>query len=431
MKSENRREKIKILIVGAGFAGLAAAKALADNLSDLSLDTVEITIVSDRNYHLFTPLLYQIASGLANPYHVIQPVRGIAARLGARFYEASVRKVDFRNKIVETDKVELHYDYLILAPGSETNDFNIPGVKENALFLKKLKDGEAIRNQLLKCLETASAPKTEMDERRRLLSFVVVGGGSSGVELAGTLADYLRILHKYYTDLDLKDIARIYLIEAEMRLIPGLDERMSQACKTVLTEKGISVILGKKVKSVGRREIELSDGSRIDSETIIWTAGIRPNSVISDLNDNDVQKRNGRIVVDRQLRLPLFSEVYALGDCAYVPIAEGSAVPATAAAAIQEGRFAGAHLAYTVEQPQKAAGMHFTYRDRGVMLSLGRFEGVAVLGSGILIKGLPGWLAWRFVHLAYISTLRSKFGILFDWTVAIFYRRIVSRTNYK
>ncbi len=431
IKSENKGEKIRVLVVGAGFAGITAAKALSDKLSDLSVDTVDITIVSDRNYHLFTPLLYQIASGLANPYHVIQPVRSIAASLGAQFYEAEVKRVDIENKLVETEKTTIPYDFLILAPGSEPNDFGIRGVKDNAFFLKKLKDGEAIRNQLLKCLEIASSPETEADERRRLLSFVVAGGGSSGVELAGTLSDYLKILHKYYSDLNLKNNARIYLIEAEKRLMPELDERVSRLCTTVLTEKGITVVLGKKVKSVGRREIELSDGSKIQSATTIWTAGIRPNSLVSDLNDAIVQKKNGRIVVDKQLRLPRFREVYALGDCAYVSTMEGGAVPATASAAVQEGQFAGTHLAYTIEQPEKTAVMNFTYRDKGVMLSLGRFEGVSVFGNGVLIKGLPGWLSWRFVHLAYISTIRNKMGILLDWTLAIFYRRIVSRTDYK
>ena len=213
--------------------------------------------------------------------------------------------------------------------------------------------------------------------------------------------------------------------------MPELDERVSRLCTTVLTEKGITVVLGKKVKSVGSREIELSDGSKIHSETAIWTAGIRPNSLISNLNDTIVQKKNGRIVVHKQPRLPRFREVYTLGDCAHVSTMEGGAVPATASAAVQEGLFAGTHLAYTIEQPEKTAVMNFTYRDKGVMLSLGRFEGVSVFGNGVLIKGLPGWLAWRFVHLAYISTVRNKMGILLDWALAIFYRRIVSRTDYK
>lgn len=419
----------RVVIVGAGFAGIEAARTLSASVP-ARMGKVKTTIISDRNYHLFTPLLYQVASGLADPYHVIQPVRGWACRYGIEFVEGGVEKVDLELRLVQTDRADIEFDYLILCTGSETNDFGIPGVGENALFLKKLKDGEAIRNKLLRCIESASVRTVTDDERRKLLTIVIVGGGSSGIELAGTLADYLGILGKYYAELDVKKSSSIILLEADKRLTSGLDERISGVCIRVLQRKGVDVRLETKVASIDRDGIRLQDGTMIHAETVVWTAGIKPGKVISNLSGSGVENRSGKLVVDGKLRLPSDPAVYVIGDCAYITGTDGKPVPATASAAVQEGKFAGLHIALTISGGGRGMDKVFEYKDKGVMMSLGRFKGVALFRGGILVSGFPGWIAWRFVHIALISTLRSKLGVLFDWTLAIFYRRIVSRTDY-
>ncbi len=417
-----------VVILGAGFAGIEAAKTLSASRA-ARLRKIRVTLISDRNYHLFSPLLYQVASGLADPYHVIQPVRGWAGRYGIEFIEGVVKSVDLELRLVRTDVADVVFDYLILCTGSESNDFGLPGVREHALFLKKLKDGEAIRNRLLGCVESASVGTVTHDERRKLLTVVIAGGGASGIELAGTIADYLGILGNYYERLDMRKSSSIILLEADRRLAPGLDERISDVCTRVLQRKGVTLKLEAKVASIDEEGVKLQDGTRIRAATVVWTAGIKPGKVISDLAGSGVQNKDGRLLVDEKLRLPSDTHVYVAGDCSYVTGADGHALPATASTAVQEGKFAGRHIALSISGRGGGADEAFKYRDRGVMLSLGRFEGVALFGNGIFVRGFAGWIAWRFVHIALISTLRSKLGVLFDWTLAILYRRIVSRTD--
>ncbi len=418
----------RVVIVGAGFAGLEAAKTIAHGIRRHALDDIQLTVISDRNYHLFTPLLYQVASGLANPFHVIQPVRNWSG-MPLHFIEDRVISVDIAGRCINTTAGKIDYDLLILSPGSETNDFGIKGVTERALFLKRWSDGESVRNRILACLESASKTK-DSGEVRRLLTCAVVGGGSSGVELIGSLSDYLKVLTKYYPELNIRKNAKIILIEADSRLVPGLDERISEVCLKILSRRGIEIRLNTKVRSVDYRGIVLENGDVIATGTIVWTAGIRPTKLIADIPESTVEKKNGRIKVDAHLRLKGHTEVFVIGDSAYLEDENGIPVPATASAAIQEGRFVGRYILQLLCGTAGIEDFTFRYRDRGVMLSLGRFEGIAAFGNGLMVKGFGGWLAWRFVHLVYISSMRSRLGIIFDWTVAIFYRRIVSRTDY-
>ncbi len=260
-------EATKVVIAGAGFAGTEAAQALSALVRGRN---VQITMVSDRSYHLFTPLLYQVASGLANSYHVIQPVRGWAVRKRIAFLEATVNAVDIQRKAIETDRGVLNYDFLVLCLGTETNDFGIPGVSEKALFLKKLEDGDAIRNRMLRCFEAASLPATPESERRRLLSTVIVGGGSSGVELAGTIADYFGVLDEYYKGIDTDRSTRVSLIEAEGKLVPGRGDSISETCLRVLRRKGVDVRFNAKVASVDADGIRLRDVTIITTDTVVW-----------------------------------------------------------------------------------------------------------------------------------------------------------------
>ncbi|MEM3851957.1 MAG: NAD(P)/FAD-dependent oxidoreductase [Methanomassiliicoccales archaeon] len=415
-------ERKRILILGAGFAGISAAKRLASRAGE----TVDVLVVSDKNYHLFTPLIYQVASGLASPYHVIQPVRYLARKTGFSFMEAKVTGIDAEARKVRTDKCELDFDFLIIGVGSVSNDFGIKGASEHALFLKTLDDGARIRNELLKIMEEISVKRPSEEEMRRALAVVIVGGGATGVELAGSLADYILILSHLYPEIDVKRFSTITLLEADKRLLPGLDEKIASATSHALERKGVKIITGAKVEEVDGTGVKYSNG-RLDSNIIIWTAGIKPNPLVENLDVDHFPKTKGRITTDSYLRVKGHENIFAAGDIIWVNGASKQP-PATAAAAAEEGEYIGELISGLIEGKEK--GKPFIYKDRGFMLSLGRFSGVAWFPSGILLTGFIGWAIWRFVHLALIETVRSKIGILFDWTLAIFYRRITIRTDY-
>jgi NADH dehydrogenase len=408
---------VRILIIGAGFGGISAVKSACDCIRKYGVRDAEVTLVSDRNYHLFTPLIYQISAGLANPYHVIQPVRHLAVKKNFRFIEAKV--LDIGEDVV-TENGTLKYDYLVIAMGSVSNDFGVKGASEYALFLKTLRDGEMIRNRLLTNLEAASSQPMSEEEKRKRLTVVVVGAGATGVELAGALADYLKTLRPLYPMLDIERSSRIVLLEAADRILPGMDDRVARATEMSLRSRGVEIITGAKVTEIGENYVEYSSG-KIDTYNLLWTAGIKGNPIVEKLQGRfPVDK--GKIKVDERLRVQGFRNVYAVGDIAVT----ADRLPATAAVAAQMGEYAGRDIVLSIIGRENEP---FKYRNRGFMISLGRFSGVALLPSGLVFKGLAGWLVWRFVHLALIETLRSKIGILLDWTFAIFYRRIATQTD--
>lgn len=396
---------------------MAATRALCREIRRHRIDA-EITIVSRRNYHLFTPLIYQISSGLANPYHVVQPVREIACKGPVKFIQADVQ--DIGEKVV-TDAGSIDYDYLVIALGSVANDFGVEGASEHALFLKTLQDGEIIRNRIICMFEEVSSRHLSEEEARERLTFVIAGGGATGVELAGSLADYVRILSSIYPTARADELSSIILLEAADRLLPSLDKRVAEAAESQLRRKGVKVIKGAKVARIGSDFVERSLG-RINCRTIVWSAGIKANPLVEKLGKKFVI-RKGKLVVDTHLRVLNSENVYAAGD---MTVVDGMELPATASAAAQMGAYIGKRIAMSLIGKEIPP---FAYRDRGFMISMGRFYGIALFPSGILLKGFAGWAAWRFVHLILIETVRSRLGVLFDWSMAIFYRRIIVRTD--
>jgi NADH dehydrogenase len=408
-----RVTKPKILIVGAGFGGMATAVHLKRDIA------AEVTLVSYRNFLLFSPLLYQTSTGLVDMDHLAQTVRPQARKHGFRFLEGEVTSVDLDARKVQTSFGELPYDYLVLAVGSVNNDFGIKGAAENTLPLKTINDGELMHNKIVGAMERAAVERDDAT-RRALISFVVIGAGPTGVELAGSIRDFVRVMAKDYPDI--KESPRVSIVEALPTVLPGQSEYAVRKAAESLAKRGIEVRTSSKVVEVSERGVLLQGGDLIESVNVFWTAGVKPPKLVESLK---VDKERGRVKVDDFLRVSGHPEVFAMGDFVHCFDARvGKRLPENAAVAFQQGKWLAKSL------PELIAGRSvppFAFLDRGFMLSLGRNSGISDLGW-FKTSGFLGWLIWRAVHLSLISTRRSRLGVIFDWTFAYFNTRNVAHT---
>ncbi|HUZ77758.1 MAG TPA: NAD(P)/FAD-dependent oxidoreductase, partial [Chloroflexota bacterium] len=357
----------RVVVIGAGFGGLRTARALAGA-------EVEVTLLDQHNYHLFQPLLYQVATAAVEPEEIAHPVRRILKRVrNVRFRLAIVQGIDFAERTVRTDGGPVPYDYLVVASGSTTNYFNIPHLEEHALSLKDLGQAVALRNHLLEQFERVGA---EADPQRRaaMLTFVVAGGGPTGVEYAGALAELIRlVLVQDYPALDTQDV-RVVLVEGAPHLLPPMADGLRKSALKKLREKGVEVRLNTMVKDYDGERIVLSDGSAIASHTLVWNAGVRATDLGRAMGVE--LARGGRVPVQPTLQLAGHAEVFVIGDLAYLEI-KGSPLPMVAPVALQQGE----HVAATIRrdlagQPRQP----FRYRDRGTMATIGRNAAVAQIG---------------------------------------------------
>jgi NADH dehydrogenase len=420
-----KNEKIRILVLGSGFAGMSFVRSFIKNISDELCNKIELIIVTKKAYHLFTPLLYQVATGLVNEYHILDPIRNKNKKINYEVIEAEVLDIDLIQKIVITNSFEIPYDYLIIALGSVTNYFGIKGASEYAIPLKNPEDAIKIRNKIIESFEKASLLEKNNKERRLLLTFVIIGGGPSGVELAGSIKDYLRQLCKKYYPIDPKE-TRVIVVEAMNRLLPQAREKTSEKCKKSLEKAGIEILLNTKVLAIEEDGVITNEGVKIESYNVFWTAGIKSNPIVERLPEELIPKKKGKIIVDEYFRLPSFQNVFAIGDNAWISNkSKTDPVPAMASAAVQEGKYLGEYLANLLSN--KSNLKPFKYKDFGMMFSLGRFDGLVEFPNGLVISGFLGWIIWRMVHLVKIATIRNKLGVMFDWTMSLFKRRIITR----
>ena len=414
---ESRMSTARVLILGAGFAGLATAIRLGKERAK-----AQVTLVSRRNYHLFTPLLYQAATGLVDPDHIAQMVRPAARKYGFTLFEGEVSNVDIDAKTVQTSFGDLAYDYLVLAIGSETNDFGIRGVSEHAISLKTLPDAERIHSKIIDSLERALVI-SDQAKRKRLLAFVIIGGGATGVELAGSVRDFVKFLLNDYPGLA-EDQFSVVLIELMQNLLPGLSRYLSEQTYRILSKRGIQIRLNSRVMEATDGGVLLSGGELIETGNIFWTAGTKSPKLVDSL---DVEKERGRIKVDQFLRAREHPEIFAIGDLASISdLKTGEKVPWTAQSAVQEGDWVGIALSRVLSGRKIEP---FVYQDKGYMLSLGRQVGVAEFRH-FKTSGFFGWLLWRIIHIALITTTRSRLGVIFDWTFAYFYKRNAAHTEH-
>lgn len=403
----------RVLILGAGFGGLAAAETLTAG-EHAGLD---VTLVDRHNYSLFTPLIYQVSAGLVNPMHIVYPARAIATARHFRFRESVTQSIDLERRVVVTDEGELPYDTLILALGATTNYFDIPGAEEYTLPLKTMGDSVAVRNRVIDAFEAADV-ETDPEKRREQLTFVIVGGGATGVELTGGIDGLIRyVLLKHYPTLRAEEVSLV-LIEAAGQLLPGWDPFMVKTSQRALEEKGILIRTGASVARVTREFVELKDGERIRARTVIWTAGVRPTRVVTDL---PVPKlKGGRLQVNEYLELPEHPGVFAVGDMAgFLDPATGKPVPGLGATAEQQGHSVAENIRRRLcGQPMRP----YHYQLLGQALSLGRNQ-AAVQAFGFKLQGFVAWLGWRAAHLMKLRGWRSRIGVLLDWAFSYVFLR--------
>jgi NADH dehydrogenase len=393
-----------VIVVGAGFGGLHAAKGLAKA-------PVDVLLVDANNFHTFSPLLYQVATAGLDADDIAFPARGIFHRQrNVDFRMGRVTAVDTADREVElADGTRLAYDHLVLAAGAVTNDYGIPGVEEHAFGLKSLDDAVALRTHVLRWFERAAVDPSLVDDGA--LTIVIGGGGPTGVELAGGMSELFgKVLVKDFPNLDVRR-ARVVLVEAADRLLGTFAPKLSSRAYRTLTERGIEVILSTGVEKVDADSVQLSDGQRIAAKTIVWTAGVRANPLLG-LLDGVERDRAGRVVVLPDLTVPGHPELLVVGDAAAADDRRGGTLPGVAQVAMQGGR----HAARTIEaQLAGRPSEPFHYLDKGTMATIGRHDAVAQLRGGLRLTGAIGWLAWLGLHILYLIGFRNRANVLVNW----------------
>lgn len=390
-----------VVIIGAGFGGVWAAKALASQ-------PVRVTLYDRNNYHTFLPLLYQVAAAEIEPEQIAYPVRGILRRMAnVDFALADVTAVDLEAKTVIVNGRVVSFDYLILATGSVTRFFGIPGAQTHAFSLKTMEEAVLLRNHILACFERAVHIRDEA-RRRRLLTFVVVGGGPTGVEYAGALSELVYgPLRKDFPELDVAEVS-ILLLEAVPQLLSAMPPPLGAYATRELGQMGVAVRLEAKVTAVSGSQVKLDDGSVIETQTVVWVAGVGGEELAEDSGIEVLG--NGRVPVLPTLQLPRHPAVYAVGDLAAFE-AEGQLLPMVAQVAMQQGEWAarniGRQLAGAPLQP-------FRYKDKGTMATIGRNKAVVSLGR-YRFKGFFAWVIWLFVHIFYLIGFRNRIMVIVSW----------------
>ena len=388
--------KPKVVILGGGFGGLAAARALHK--------AADVTVVDRHNYQTFLPLLYQVSTAGLAADHVAYPIRGALRKTPVKFRMGSPISIDHKNKEVKLDSSELlKFDHLIVALGSVTADFGIPGVSEFTLGMKSVAEALNIRAEIMRRFEDLCRFEDETK-----LSITVIGGGPTGVEMAGAIAELIRGPLKSDQAQAASHIS-ISLIEAGPRLLPPFAPSLSARTKKDLEKLGVKVLLNAAVQEVEHRKIKLKDGSTIASEITIWAAGVKGNDAIAQLN---LPTSGTRVAVEPTMQVKNYPYIWALGDIAASVDKNGNQLPMVAPVAIQQGKFIAKQIA-RVSKSQKLAS--FKYLDKGSMATIGRNKAVVQV-KGIKIAGAIAWLIWLWLHLFYLLGGRNKIGTMADWT---------------
>jgi NADH dehydrogenase len=394
-------ERPQVVVAGAGFGGLVATMTLARV-------PVDVTVVDYHNHHCFQPLLYQVATAALSPADVAWPIRHILRRQrNATVLMTEVTGVDTGKQLVETKAGPIPYDYLVIATGATHSYFGHDEWADVAPGLKRIEDATRIRRKVLIAFEQAELAKDEA-ERRRLLTFVIVGGGATGVEMAGAIAEVARhTLPKDFRRIDPRT-ARIILLEAGPRVLPALPEDLADYAERALVRMGVEVMTATRVTSCDRDGVDLDNG-RIDAGTIIWAAGVVASAAARWLGAE--HDRAGRVIVGPDLSLPGRPNVFVIGDTAAVLDPKGQPVPGVAPAAKQMGRYVGRLIAARLEGKTLPP---FRYRDQGALATVGRRAAVVKL-HGLHLTGFIGWLFWSVAHIYFLIGLRNRFIVAFTW----------------
>jgi NADH dehydrogenase len=407
----------KIIILGGGFGGLYVATELEKCLA--ADPDVEVTLVNRENFFLFTPMLHEVAASDLDLSNIVNPVRKLLRRV--HFFAGDVEEVDVvRKKVMVSHGTdhhhhELDYDYLVIALGSITNFFNLPGLEERALTMKSLGDAIHLRNRLIAFLEEADT-ECASEIRQPLMTFVVAGGGFAGVETIAGINDFVREALKFYPNLS-RDAVRMVLVHPGQVILPELGEKLGSYAQKKLAERGVEICVNTKVTGVSDDAVELSDGTRIRSKTLVWTAGTSPNMLLAKL---PCKKDRGRLHVNEYLEVTDWPGVWALGDCANVPdLTTGQYCPPTAQHALREGKVVAQNIAAAVRGGKKKA---FSFATIGQLAAIGRRTGVARI-LGVNFSGFIAWFLWRTIYLSKLPRFEKKLRVALDWTLDLFFTK--------
>ena len=428
------KNKKKIVILGGGFAGVECAKQLESKFGKDS--EIELVMISEDNFLLFTPMLPQVASGMIETRHIVLPIRTICKK--TKFYEGRIKNIDPYGKLVtiwgtkDKRSISIHYDFLVVGLGSETNFFGMSDVEKNAYTMKTLNDAVMLRNRVIDMLEQAEN-ETDPILRKSFLNFVVVGGGFAGIETAGELMDLLLDARKYYPTIHKEDL-KVIVLEALGMILPGFNEKLADFAKDKMIKRGIDIKLKTAVTSFDGNEVttksldknlkDIVDKSEIDSivtKTLIWTAGVTP---VNTIKRSMFKTEKGKLVVNDYLEVPDFPGVFAIGDCAlFLDPETQRPFPPTAQIAEAQAKIAAKNLISLIKNSEKEK---FIYHSKGQMAIIGKRSGIATF-LGMNISGFWAWLIWRNVYLSKISTLDKRTRVFLDWTIDLFFDRDISR----
>lgn len=407
---------IEVLVLGGGFAGMSAVQELERKASQ----EVNLTLVSRDNYLLFTPMLPEVASGSIEPRHIVQPLRAALRRtrfvLGeALGLDVHARTVTVQHPVLKS-RSEFRFDHVIVALGSQTSTFGLPGINEYTLPLKTLADATKLRSRVIGAFEAAAAANDRVT-RDRFLRFLIVGGGFTGVEMAGELTGLVRTLRNFYPALH-GFSPQIVVVEDEKELLGQLPDRFGKRAAQSLRKRGVRLELGERVASADAEGLSLVSGKRYESATIVWTTGVRPAAVVETLGLQT--SKHGALIVNPDLSVPGVDGVWSLGDCASVPRRSGGSYAALAQNAVREGPHVARNI---IARLRKKPTRPFRYTRLGMMASLGDRDAVAELPGKRMIAGVPAWMLWRAYYLSRLPGWPRKIRVAMDWTMSGAFQR--------
>jgi len=407
----------RILILGGGFGGIYTALELEKALSRHPY--VEVTLVNRENFFLFTPMLHEVAASDLDITHIVNPIRKLLRKV--KFFHGEVQAIHLPSRRVhvvhgpEHHPHEIEYDHLVIALGSTTNFYHLPGLQERALTMKSLGDAIHLRNQLIDLLEEADF-ECAVGARKDSLAVVVAGGGFAGVETVAAVNDFLRDAMKFYPHLS-ADLIRAVLVHPGPVILPELGEKLGAYAQAQLAKRNVEIRVNTKVTGYSERGVELDDGTVIKAKTLVWTAGTSPSPVLEKLR---CKKEKGRLVVDKYMAVPEWGGVWALGDCAVVPDCKtGNPYPSTAQHAMREGKTLAKNILAAIRGGEKKA---FKYTTLGQLAAIGRRTGVANI-LGVNFSGFVAWLLWRTIYLSKLPRLEKKVRVALDWTLDLLFTK--------
>ncbi len=408
---------VKITIVGGGFGGIYALKKFHKLFHGNK--NIKITLVNEKNYFLFTPLLHEVATGGVNAGNIVESIRKILGCCVETLHIGKVTNIDLKNHKLEMATGTWDFDYLVLAPGAETNFYDIPGAEENSFTLKTLDDAVRLKDHLITLVDQASFV---LDRKRRsdMLRFIVVGGGPTGVELAAELQEFLKKTFSRYYPEDLIEDISVIIVQKTSDIVPQFSELLRKKSLEILQKKGLEILFNTEVKEVTKEEVKFSIGNSLKTKTVVWTAGVKPANI--SFAEKVEKEMNGRLKVNQYLQLEKYPFVYAVGDVAGVKSEDGSFFSALAQVAVKEAEIAVENIKNQIEgQALKS----FMYKNEGTLVSLGKWMAAGEI-FGFNFSGHFAWWVWRTVYLFKLVSWQKKARVALDWTLTAFSARDIS-----